>query len=90
MTDGQAMQSMFETPTERLDRLILTGRRTLTVDGIACWCPIGKHWLTYPLPDQITETWWDTYSDAMADDHARCATAHEEAAPGHPTPSPHP
>jgi len=64
--------SIFETPTERLDRLILTGRRRLVEDGVACWCPIGRHWFTFPLPAEVTEAWWDAYGDAMSADHERC------------------
>lgn len=65
--------SMFETPVDRLDRLILEGKRRIVEEGIAYWCPVGHHWMVYPLPDVVTEAWWDEHSDAMVADHARCS-----------------
>lgn len=67
-----ALFALFETPEQRIDRLIFEGKRRLTEDGLSCWCPVGKHWWTYPLPEVLDQGWLDDYCDAMVNDHAQC------------------
>lgn len=66
---------LIESPTERLDRLVFDGHRGIVEEGVSCWCPIGRHWIIYPLPDVVTEYWWLAYSNHMIDDHAQCSSA---------------
>lgn len=73
------MMLFFETPEQRLDRLIFTGKRRIHEDGVACWCPIGKHWFVYPMPAEVTEAWWDGYLDAHSTDHEACSLKREAA-----------
>lgn len=63
---------LFESPTARLDRLILTGFRRLVDEGIACWCAVGKHWIIDALPEVVTEEWWDEVSHHMVADYEVC------------------
>jgi hypothetical protein len=62
-----------EDATDRLDRLVFEGHRRIVEDGVSCWCPIGKHWMVYPLPESVGEDWWTDYGNFMIDDHAKCS-----------------
>lgn len=66
-----------ETPQERLDRLILEGKRRLTETSILCWCPVGKHWIDTPYPQGVEadDDWIDLHLGQMLADHEACDQA---------------
>lgn len=62
---------------EHIDSMILSGKRRLTEDGIATWCPVGRHWWVYPLPPEPDPQWLLDLSNAFIDDGERCQVLRE-------------